>query len=228
MFNALSYTKKMKTLLLLTIMTLHALWGSACGMIDVNHNIQGKIIYSEALAMHPTARLKITLEDVSLADTSSKIIAQYNEVIAGDHTQYFIFNYNNAKILKNHRYALRATIRSNEGTLIWTTTQHYGWSSQRCEPYTLVLYPVAHKKTRYPLRAGVSLEYQCKDKAFSVKSGVGEVLLYLPTKKIILSQEHLNSSSKYIDGNGTLFYYKNQEADFRVDQHYYENCQRIK
>lgn len=92
---------------------------------EVMRAISGIVFYRERIALHPDAEVQITLEDVSLADAPSKVIAQQTFTSDGDQVPLdFELSYDANEIQPNHRYSVRAQIRL-EGELIYTTDSSY-------------------------------------------------------------------------------------------------------
>ncbi|GMR17081.1 MAG: hypothetical protein BMS9Abin32_137 [Gammaproteobacteria bacterium] len=85
-------------------------------------SISGTISYRERMALAPDDTIRVVLEDVSLTDAAAPVLAE--QMIAGAGQQVpvpFVLSYDSGWIQHNHRYALRAEIRSASGTLLWTT-----------------------------------------------------------------------------------------------------------
>lgn len=87
--------------------------------------VKGNLFYRERMALHPNAEVQITLEDISLADAPSKIVAQQTFTSDGDQVPLdFELSYDANEIVQNHRYSVRAQIRL-DGKLIYTTDTVY-------------------------------------------------------------------------------------------------------
>ncbi|MFA0071021.1 YbaY family lipoprotein, partial [Vibrio breoganii] len=83
--------------------------------------ISGTVSYRERIALPENALVTVTLEDISLADTPSTIIATQEFTTDGKQVPFaFELNYDNNKIKANHRYNMRATIHV-DGKLRFTT-----------------------------------------------------------------------------------------------------------
>ncbi|XNG92237.1 YbaY family lipoprotein [Vibrio cyclitrophicus] len=83
--------------------------------------ISGTVSYRERIALPENAVITVTLEDISLADASSIVIATQEFTADGKQVPFaFELSYDNNKIQANHRYNMRATIHV-DGKLRFTT-----------------------------------------------------------------------------------------------------------
>lgn len=83
--------------------------------------ISGTVSYRERIALPENAVVTVTLEDISLADASSTVIATQEFTTDGKQVPFaFELSYDNNKIKANHRYNMRATIHV-DGKLRFTT-----------------------------------------------------------------------------------------------------------
>lgn len=89
--------------------------------------LSGKAMYRERMAMPEGATLTVTLEDVSLADAPSTVIAEQHIDDPGQVPVPFTLRYARDAIVHDHpmAYAVRAEIRGAEGQLLWTTTERH-------------------------------------------------------------------------------------------------------
>ena len=89
--------------------------------------LSGKIMYRERMAMPEGATLTVRLEDVSLADAPSTVIAEQHIDDPGQVPVPFTLRYARDAVVHEHpvAYALRAEIRGPEGQLLWTTTERH-------------------------------------------------------------------------------------------------------
>lgn len=85
--------------------------------------ITGTVFYRERIAISPQAVIRVTLEDVSRADTASVVIAETRFQASGGPPYAFALGYDPALIQERARYTLRATIRL-DGQLLFTSTGH--------------------------------------------------------------------------------------------------------
>ncbi|MDH6024064.1 YbaY family lipoprotein [Vibrio splendidus] len=83
--------------------------------------ISGTVSYRERIALPENAVVTVTLEDISLADAPSMVIATQEFTTDGKQVPFaFELSYDNNKIKANHRYNMRATIHV-DGKLRFTT-----------------------------------------------------------------------------------------------------------
>ena len=83
--------------------------------------ISGTVSYRERIALPENAVVTVTLEDISLADAPSTVIATQEFTTDGKQVPFaFELSYDNNKIQPNHRYNMRATIHVG-GKLRFTT-----------------------------------------------------------------------------------------------------------
>ncbi|PMG62621.1 lipo-like protein [Vibrio splendidus] len=83
--------------------------------------ISGTVSYRERIALPENAVVTVTLEDISLADAPSTVIATQEFTTDGKQVPLaFDLSYDNNKIKANHRYNMRATIHV-DGKLRFTT-----------------------------------------------------------------------------------------------------------
>ena len=88
--------------------------------------LTGTVTYRERIALPPNARVEVRLEDVSQADAPADEIAA--QTIAANGKQVpipFELRYSPQNIDSSHRYAVRASITSADGDLMFTTSMHY-------------------------------------------------------------------------------------------------------
>lgn len=115
-------SKGIGLLILLAVLT-----GCSSGVRDGGGAaLDGEVTYRERIMLPPGAKVWVRLEDVSRADAPAELIAAQ---LIEPKTQVpipFSLIYDPASILPNHRYAVRAEIRSSDDALLWTTTEQYG------------------------------------------------------------------------------------------------------
>ena len=86
--------------------------------------VRGSLAYRERIALPPGSAAHISVLDVSIADRAADVIAA--EIIELEGRQVpitFEIPIDRAKLQSKHRYALRGTIQSASGDLLWTTTE---------------------------------------------------------------------------------------------------------
>ncbi|OED80435.1 YbaY family lipoprotein [Vibrio crassostreae] len=83
--------------------------------------ISGTVSYRERIALPENAVVTVTLEDISLADAPSTVIATQEFTTDSKQVPFaFELSYDNDKIKANHRYNMRASIHV-DGKLRFTT-----------------------------------------------------------------------------------------------------------
>lgn len=88
---------------------------------DNTQVISGTVSYRERISLPENAVVTVTLEDISLADAPSTVIATQEFTTDGKQVPFaFELSYDNNKIKANHRYNMRATIHV-DGKLRFTT-----------------------------------------------------------------------------------------------------------
>ena len=73
--------------------------------------------------------------------------------------------------------------------------------------------------------AGKTLVFDCEGFEVVVRTGPGELMLYLPGREVVLPQVRAASGVKYAD-NGILFWMKGDGALFELDGVRHGSCQR--
>jgi len=89
--------------------------------------LSGKVMYRERIAMPEGATVTVTLEDVSLADAPSKVIAEQHIDDPGQVPVPFTLRYAKDAVVHDHpmAYAVRAEIRGADGQLLWLNTERH-------------------------------------------------------------------------------------------------------
>ncbi len=73
--------------------------------------ITGTVAYRERIALPPNAVVTVSLEDVSLADAPSKVLAKQTFETDGKQSPFaFELNYDSSEIQAKHTYSVRARI----------------------------------------------------------------------------------------------------------------------
>jgi putative lipoprotein len=104
--------------------TLAALTAAAAFAAQAQAILPGTASYLERIALPPNAALDVSLEDISLADAPAVVIGTAHVAPAGNPPIRFGIGYDPEKILANHRYAVRATIKLGDKLLFTTDTLH--------------------------------------------------------------------------------------------------------
>ena len=87
--------------------------------------VSGTVAYRERIAMPENAVLTMQLQDVSLAETPAKVIAEQKFTFAGHQVPLpFELHYDPAKMDPKHTYALSARITVNEQLMFMNTTTY--------------------------------------------------------------------------------------------------------
>ena len=73
---------------------------------------------------------------------------------------------------------------------------------------------------------GKTQDFYCEGSELVVRTGPGEITLYLPDRDVVLPQVRAASGAKYAD-NGILFWMKGSGALFELDGVRHGNCQYI-
>jgi len=131
--------------LLLTAITLLLLPSFSQAQAD-NAQLTGSVAYRERITLPADAVIDVQLIDASVADIAAQTVAE--GLINAEGRQVpvpFTLTYDPAKIVPGNRYSVRATIRSGDGMLMFSTTQTYpvlthGASSK----VNLLLHTVGH------------------------------------------------------------------------------------
>lgn len=100
--------------------------------------LTGEAFYRERKYVPPGAKLHVTLEDVSKADTSSTVIASSTILLAGSQPYQFTLDYSPADIDIRLQYSLRATITFYDD-LLFTSTRRYDPFANPDEPISIEL-----------------------------------------------------------------------------------------
>lgn len=88
--------------------------------------LNGVVTYRQRIALPPNARVTVTLSDVSLMDVAAPVIAQTELDTAGRQVPIpFALDYDSAKIVPRHNYAVSARITDASGKLMWITDTRF-------------------------------------------------------------------------------------------------------
>ncbi len=85
--------------------------------------VTGSVTYLERMALPPEAKLKVSLQDVSLQDVPAKVISQTETELKGVPAP-FSLPYDADQILPNHTYSVRAQIVLDD-RLLFSSTSFY-------------------------------------------------------------------------------------------------------
>lgn len=96
---------------------------------DVGHGmttVQVRASYRERILLPPGHVLTVRIEDVSLADAPSRVLAEHVETLDGRGPPYTItLGFPTSQIDPRHTYAARAEIRDPNGRLRFVTDTRY-------------------------------------------------------------------------------------------------------
>jgi putative lipoprotein len=108
--------------------------------------LTGTVAYQERIALPPDAVIDIQLVDSSVADIAAQTVAE--ALINAEGRQVpvsFTLTYDTSQIVPAHRYSVRATIRSGDGMLMFSTTQAYPVLTHGApSKVNLILHTVGH------------------------------------------------------------------------------------
>lgn len=125
----------------LTALAAVAIVGAALPASGSDVTISGDVVYRERMLLPAGAEARVTLEDVSLADAPSTVIAE-TTVPARTSPTPFELSYPADALLDGQSYALRASI-SLAGRLMFTTTTHHAFDPATTERIALLVQRVA-------------------------------------------------------------------------------------
>ncbi len=109
--------------ILLTLMTT-VLAACAHAPDNLPGSVDGEVFYLQRMALPPTATLKVTLQDVTLADAPAQILASQNGPIKGQVPLPFHLTYDQKQIQPGHTYSVSARIEV-DGKLLMISTERY-------------------------------------------------------------------------------------------------------
>ena len=119
-----------RALLLALIAGVFSVLASVPALAQSNASVTGAVLYRERIALPPSARVIVQLQDVSLADAAATVLAEQTINTAGKGPPYaFQLAYDAAKIDTRFSYAVRAEIKDGD-TLLFTTTERYAAITQ--------------------------------------------------------------------------------------------------
>ncbi|WP_455914593.1 YbaY family lipoprotein [Pseudomonas syringae] len=109
--------------ILLTLMTTVL---AACAHTPDNlpGSVDGEVFYLQRMALPPTATLKVSLQDVTLADAPAQILASQNGPIKGQVPLPFHLTYDQKQVQPGHTYSVSARIEV-DGKLLMISTERY-------------------------------------------------------------------------------------------------------
>lgn len=153
--------------------------------------LSGTVLYRERIAMPEGATLTVSLEDVSLADAPSKVIAEQHIDDPGQVPVPFALRYAKEAVVHDHpmAYAVRAEIRGAEGRLLWTTTErHTVELGERAsgEKITVMVQRVASEQPEEPQpKTGMAAAKEAGATFWAVGNEPGWHLAIYPEEKLV-------------------------------------------
>lgn len=108
------------------LLTLLATVLAACAHAPDNlpGSVDGEVFYLQRMALPPTATLKVSLQDVTLADAPAQILASQNGPIKGQVPLPFHLTYDQKQVQPGHTYSVSARIEV-DGKLLMLSTERY-------------------------------------------------------------------------------------------------------
>jgi len=91
---------------------------------NMKGTLDGEVFYLQRMALPPTATLKVTLQDVSLADAPAQTLASESGPIKGQVPLPFHLTYDQQQVKPGHTYAVSARIEV-DGKLLLISTERY-------------------------------------------------------------------------------------------------------
>lgn len=91
---------------------------------NMKGTLDGEVFYLQRMALPPTATLKVTLQDVSLADAAAQTLASESGPIKGQVPLPFHLTYDQQQVKPGHTYAVSARIEV-DGKLLLISTERY-------------------------------------------------------------------------------------------------------
>jgi putative lipoprotein len=89
------------------------------------NKVTGTVTYIQRIALPPNAIVKVTLEDVSLADDPAKVLAEQEIPTEGKQVPIpFELAYSPSDVQPSHRYNVRATIKAADKLLFTSATSN--------------------------------------------------------------------------------------------------------
>lgn len=197
--------------------------------------ISGTVTYRERMSMPPDAVIDVSVQDVSLQDVKSVLIERV--VINADGRQVpiaFELQVDPADVDERMTYALRATISTADGQLLWTTDTMYPVLTRGASDggNELILRKIQHEAPEEPAMSGASV-FVCESEklsfSFTIEPMAGEAALWLPAELgggyFSLPHVPAASGAKY-EGEGIVVWLKGDEAMLEFHGTHYTGCRR--
>ncbi len=109
-------------IMLIVVMLLSGLLGSTGAFAQSSAQVTGTLTYLPRIALPDDAVVNVQLQEVSRADAPATVLAEQEFVTGGAQVPLpFALDYDPTAIAEQLTYVVRATIRANDGQLLWTT-----------------------------------------------------------------------------------------------------------
>ena len=190
------------------------------------NTITGDIYYRERIALPPDARVSVALEDVSRADTPATTISKTEFTPETQVPIPFSLTYKTSDINNNHRYALRAQIRSAENQLLWATVEHYGVLTQDSPKDRVSLQVARADQTSVTNQSSDDarrLAYECDQLLALVVVNANTAMIHVNGTDLQLQQAPAASGARYTNERAE-FWSKGDEATITLDGETFTNC----
>lgn len=188
--------------------------------------ITGDVYYRERIALPPDAQVVVTLEDVSRADTLATVLSKVEFTPGTEVPIPFELKYQPADIVSNHRYALRAQIRSADNQLLWATKDHYGVLTQDSPRDKLSLQLARVDHTHIAQSSGsdrTRMAFECDQLLALVIINAQEAILHVNGEDLELKAAPAASGARYLNERAE-FWSKGEEAVMMLDGETFTNC----
>ncbi|MEB0047725.1 MULTISPECIES: YbaY family lipoprotein [unclassified Pseudomonas] len=120
-----------------SLLAMSALLGACQSMHPTaKTSLDGEVFYLQRIALPPTATLRVSLRDVSLADAPAVVLDEQKGPVKGQVPLPFHLSYDPAQIKPGHRYSVSARIEVN-GELMFITTENHAVQLDGNDPQPL-------------------------------------------------------------------------------------------
>lgn len=190
------------------------------------NTISGDLYYRERIALPPDARVSVSLEDVSRADTPATTISKVEFTPDTQVPIPFSLNYKTSDINNKHRYALRAQIHSADNQLLWATVDHYGVLTHD-SPKDQVSLNLARADQASVTKTSTGdarrLAYECDELLVLVIVDANTAVINFKGANLELAQSPAASGARYTNEQAE-FWSKGDDASITVNGQPLTNC----
>ncbi|VVN86664.1 YbaY family lipoprotein [Pseudomonas fluorescens] len=111
---------------------------SACQTMQpaAKTSLDGEVFYLQRIALPPNATLRVSLQDVSLADAPAVVLDEQSGPVKGQVPLPFHLSYDPAHVKPGHRYSVSARIEV-DGRLMFISTEHHAVQLDGKDPQPL-------------------------------------------------------------------------------------------